>query len=153
MITLFTQGCETKAWYVVYKAVFCLYFLSSIIYTWVMDYQHHSHTSNSWKYIIWMTHWGICLICGALCLETVITVMLFMKKNVNVRIMLFSWALTTMTYTMAVLITFLFWVLLYNWKSPPTYGNLYVHGLQVKLEFMMFDAKLILFDAGVVCHL
>ena len=121
----------TKVWYLCYKVGFCLFFLSSIIYTWVLDRQHHGHTSNSWKYVIWMTSWGICLFSGALFLETVITVFIFLERKVSYNTMLFSWAWTTMAYTMAVLITLLFWALLYHWDSPPTYGNLFVHGLQV----------------------
>jgi len=143
-------GSEAKVWYVVYKVVFCLYFLSSIIYTWVLDHQVNSNTSNSWKYIIWMTHWGICLICGALCLETVITITIFLGKNLPARLLLFSWALTTMTYTMAVFITFMYWTLLFHWDSLPSYVNLFVHAFQgvfALLDQMMTNRPWHLFKA------
>jgi len=119
-----------QPWYLCYKVLLCLFFLSSIVYTWVQDHEHHGHTENSWKYVIWMTSWGICLFCGALLLETVITVVVFMKWNLFSRMLLFSWAYTTMAYTMAVLITLMYWALLYHWDEPPTYANIFVHGLQ-----------------------
>ena len=99
----------------------CLFFLSSLVYTWTFEYDRHGHTSGWWKYVIWMTNWGICLFCGALLLETVITVTVFLERKFPPRIMLFSWAWTTMAYTMAVFITLMYWTLLYHGDVPPSY--------------------------------
>ena len=120
----------------------CLFFLCSIVYTWVLDHDHHGHTPDWWKYGILMTSWGICLFCGALLLDAMITVYSLLQETVLTTVMerklppgvmLFSWAWTTMAYTMAVFITGMYWSLLFAWDSPPSYANLFVHGLQVSV--------------------
>ena len=43
---------------------------------------------------------------------------------------LVSWMTVYIFYTLAVFITILYWSMLYDSSSPPSYTNLFVHGLQ-----------------------
>ena len=98
----------------------------------VLPVQPSVHLDGGWwKYVIWMTNWGIWLFCGALLLETVITVTVFLERKLPPRILLFSWAWTTMAYAMAVFITLMYWTLLYHGDVPQSYSSIFKHGLQV----------------------
>ena len=55
-------------------------------------------------------------------------------------------------YTLAVFITILYWSMLYDSSEPPTYINLFVHGLQatpIPLEEILKDPPSV---AGSVCR-
>ena len=58
-----------RSWYVIYKVIVCLFFWSSIIYTWV-------DTNSGSIYLVFMTNWGICFLCPTILLETVIVLMI-----------------------------------------------------------------------------
>ena len=63
-----------RSWYVIYKVIVCLFFWSSIIYSWVVD-------SSGSTYLVFMTNWGICFLCPTILLETVIVLM--MSSNLS----------------------------------------------------------------------
>ena len=63
-----------RSWYVIYKVIVCLFFWSSIIYSWVV-------TSSGSTYLVFMTNWGICFLCPTILLETVIVLM--MSSNLS----------------------------------------------------------------------
>ena len=121
---------EVKLWYVIYKVLVSCYFWSSLIYTWV-DTQHPGP-----KYLIYMTNWGICLISLTILAETLIVVAHYCQKKVHKQITKASWISVCLFYNNAVFITILYWSLLYEADGPPSYTNLYVHGLQVSSDVM-----------------
>ena len=102
--------------------------MSMFLFVTSVQAKNDSDRPEDWKYAIYMTNWGICLVSAAVLLETVIVVFSLKDKPVA-RI---SWILTTMTHSMAVFITAMFWSMLYDWSEPPSYSNLFVHGLQAK---------------------
>lgn len=114
--------------FILYKLCSMLFFWSSLVYTW-------TGTNHGAKYFIYMTNWGICLLNFSILVETVIVITLFLDRQVHGKIMRASWICTTLFYNNAVFITVLFWSLLYDFSKPPSYANLYVHGLQVWFRF------------------
>ena len=130
-------GKPGRVWYLVYKCVVCLFFWSSIVYTW-------SQTTSASTYFVWITNWGICLLCVTILLETFIILARFLNWNPPTTLMLgdfyllfslsdrtlVSWMTVYIFYTLAVFITILYWSMLYDSSSPPSYTNLFVHGLQ-----------------------
>ena len=71
-----------------------------------------------------------------------------------------SWLLCYIFYTAAVFITLLFWTMLYEAsEGPPTYFNLYVHGLQARFKITCtckyFNINIITYhhySGPVCCH-
>lgn len=121
---IWTEGGKPgRVWYLVYKCVVCLFFWSSIVYTW-------SQTTSASTYFVWITNWGICLLCVTILLETFIILARFLNWNPPTTLMLVSWMTVYIFYTLAVFITILYWSMLYDSSSPPSYTNLFVHGLQ-----------------------
>ena len=62
-------GDDLRIWYVIYKVIVCIFFWSSVIYTWV-------DTNYGSTYLVYMTNWGICFLCLTILLETVIVLMI-----------------------------------------------------------------------------
>ena len=59
--------------YIVYRVTVCLFFWSNIIYTWT--------ESQPSTYLVFLTHWGICLLCVTILLETLITLAIFCNAS------------------------------------------------------------------------
>merc|ERR1711971_114933 len=76
------------------------------------------------------TNWGICFLCATILLETVVVLLMFSNTSPGRTVMLGSWMLIYVFYTLAVFITILYWSMLFEPNSPVTYINLFVHGLQ-----------------------
>jgi len=51
-------------------------------------------------------------------------------KNISDYLLLYSWFFSTAIYSLALMVTVLFWSLLYEYKEAPSYSNLFVHLLQ-----------------------
>lgn len=132
-----TEDDCIRPWYLLYRILVTLYFWSSIIYTWV-------ETTDKEKYLIYMTNWGICLINFTTLFETIIIICLYLNCNISVSIRKVCCIFCYMSYTLAVFITILYWSLLYNGGSHPSYINLYVHGLQglfVVIDLLISNKK------------
>jgi len=113
-----------RGWYVAYKVVIALYFWSSLIWTWTQE------ENGAW-YLIYMTSWGICTLNITILLDTSIVILKYVGVGVPDKLMTVSWLFCYIFYTAAVFITLLYWTMLYEVsEGPPTYFNLYVHGLQ-----------------------
>ena len=76
-----TLDDNLRAWYLIYKLLVCIFFWSSIIYTW-------SQTSSASTYFVWVTNWGICMLCATILLETTIITVMYLSWNPNSTIML-----------------------------------------------------------------
>ena len=76
-----------RSWYVIYKVVVCLFFWSSIIYSWV-------DTNSGSTYLVFMTNWGICFLCPTILLETVIVLMISSNLTPPSAVMLGNLTLT-----------------------------------------------------------
>lgn len=118
-----SEDDNVRVWFIVYRILTTMYFLASLIFTWT-DEKH------GWKYLIFMTSWGICLLNFSIILETVVVVLNYLDVSLNVRIFKVSWLCSTLFSTNAVFITILYWSLLYDGGPHPSYKDLYVHGLQ-----------------------
>ena len=81
---------DLRIWYVIYKVIVCLFFWSSVIYTWV-------DTKYGSIYLVYMTNWGICFLCLTILLETVVVLMIFSKCPPHSLIMLGNLSLYTST--------------------------------------------------------
>ena len=78
---VYIGGKPGRVWYLVYKCVVCLFFWSSIVYTW-------SQTASASTYFVWITNWGICLLCVTILLETFIILARFLNWNPPTTLML-----------------------------------------------------------------
>jgi len=118
-----SEDDNVRGWFVFYKILTAVYFLSSIIYTWSVE-------SHGWKYLIYMTSWGICLLNFAVIFETIVVVLNYLNVSLSSKTYKVSWLSSHLFYTNAVFITVLYWSLLYDGGPHPSYKNLYIHGLQ-----------------------
>jgi len=125
-----SKGNETAAWYLVYKVAICAFYLANIAYTWYKHDKDHGGTPNAWKYLIWLTNWDACLLAAALLLDTILVILLAAQRNISDYLLLYSWFFSTAIYSLALMVTVLFWSLLYDYKEAPSYSNLFVHLLQ-----------------------
>ena len=76
---IFLLDDNVRVWFIVYRILTTMYFLASLIFTWT-DEKH------GWKYLIFMTSWGICLLNFSIILETVVVVLNYLDVSLNVRI-------------------------------------------------------------------
>jgi len=125
-----TKGPELASWYVVFKAALCLFYWANLVYTWYKHHIDHGGTPNAWKYLIWLTSWDACLLGAAILLDTLIVLLLAGGRNVSERLLYCSWFFSTAIYSLALMVTALFWTLLYDYEKAPSYSNLFVHLLQ-----------------------
>jgi hypothetical protein len=115
------------AWHVAYKAVISLFYWANLAYNW----HCHGGTDNVWKYPIWLTSWAACSLGLALLLDTLATCLLALGRQVPARLLVASWVLSTAVYSLALLVTGLYWTLLFDYsEGPPSYSTLCVHLLQ-----------------------
>lgn len=125
-----SKGSELASWYVFYKVGICIFYWANIAYTWYKHHQNHEGTPSAWKYLIWLTNWDACLLGAALFLDTLIVLLLAGRRNVSERLLYCSWFFSTAIYSLALMVTALFWTLLYKYDEAPSYANLFVHLLQ-----------------------
>jgi len=121
-----TKGPELASWYVVFKAALCLFYWANLVYTWYKHHIDHGGTPNAWKYLIWLTSWDACLLGAAILLDTLIVLLLAGGRNVSERLLYCSWFFSTAIYSLALMVTALFWTLLYDDEKAPSYSNLFV---------------------------
>ena len=76
---IFFLDDNVRVWFVLYKILTALYFLASIIYSWSVE-------SHGWKYLIYMTSWGICLLNFTVVLETIVVVLNYLNVSLNSKI-------------------------------------------------------------------
>jgi len=125
-----TRGPELALWYPVFKVALCVFYWANIGYTWYKHNLDHGGTPNAWKYLIWLTNWDACLLGAALLLDNIIVLLLAGGRNLPERLLYGSWFFSTAIYSLALMVTALFWSLLYNYEKAPSYTNLFVHLLQ-----------------------
>ncbi|XP_023344679.1 uncharacterized protein LOC111713920 [Eurytemora carolleeae] len=128
------KGDKITVWYIVYQCLSCIFLLSSVIYTWTL--QKDKPAESRWKYIIYLTHWGIVTLNATVLLETVLTLVVYCKQRTSGKVssgldraLHISWGMSHATYSCAVFITGLYWTLLYTGEDT-TYTNIYQHALQ-----------------------
>jgi len=131
------SGDHVSIWYLIYQLVMCLFLLSNVIWTWIK--QTERPPDERWKYLIYLTNWGICTLNVCVLLETCLTIYIYLhlssgdKKDKLSggmdRLLHFSWGFTYSTFSVAVVITLLYWTLL-GQDDEVTYHNLYVHAFQ-----------------------
>ena len=80
ILTCLKRGANKKAvrlWYLLYKLLLVLFFCISLSYTWYLYAVEYWSTPHWWKYIIYLTHWGIVSFCLSLVLDTTLVLSMY----------------------------------------------------------------------------
>eukprot|EP00088_Acartia_fossae_P004490 TRINITY_DN11922_c0_g1_i2.p1 TRINITY_DN11922_c0_g1~~TRINITY_DN11922_c0_g1_i2.p1 ORF type:complete len:200 (-),score=30.77 TRINITY_DN11922_c0_g1_i2:54-653(-) len=104
----------------------------------MMNHNFQSYSQQSWKYVIYLTSWGICTITFAVTVETILTLYIYIMvsradkpSDALNRMLHISWGISHATYSAALFISILFWSLLFNWgEEKLSWINFFVHGSQ-----------------------
>ena len=145
-----------SVWYLLYKTIIVGYLLA--YYTWNHITNRRDHEDQAWKYWIYLTDWGYEILIWKMVLEFLMVSARFFSENyytdeysrqdrkpflheTNHFGNQLLWFMTTLSHSIAVGITFAFWVCLYPFTGPPAPGkanfeNTNVHLLQVPAEVL-----------------